>query len=207
MTGPSRHAPHPVPGNSAPARSATAPVQPEGNQPMVDLVLRPSTPSPGRPWSLQLRYHECYAAQPNTTRSPDCGTTKRARPCAPVRPSGCSAIPISAGTIQRPPQRSSEAAEAADASGRRAAQGSSRAPIGALARRGEGLLEAATTAGETPMRTTGEEVPWTDNTVARLRPLWAEGHSTPKSAGARHLKERRRRQGASPRPVGSAITD
>ncbi len=26
---------------------------------MVDLILRPSTLSPGRPWSLQLRYHEC----------------------------------------------------------------------------------------------------------------------------------------------------
>lgn len=25
---------------------------------MVDLILRPSTLSPGRPWALQLRYHE-----------------------------------------------------------------------------------------------------------------------------------------------------
>ncbi len=38
--------------------------------------------------------------------------------------------------------------------------------------------ETATAAGETPMRTSGEGPPWTDNTVARLRQLWAEGHST-----------------------------
>ena len=73
--------------------------------------------------------------------------------------------------------------KSADASRRRAAQGSGRAPIGALARRaaarrGEGVLEAATAAGETPHANPWRRSAWTDNTVARLRQLWAEGHST-----------------------------